>query len=256
MTETAGLIDSHTHIDMMGYAGYLDLGPMGVTHIVTQACVFGASGRASYFDQYAKLLGRYRQTAAEHLIDLRACLGIHPLGIPPDWEALLEELPAWLKREGVVGIGEVGLHAGSGLEERVLLAQLELAARLELPVSIHLPPLERAGIVERILELIEESGLPPELTCLEHADLDMAAEVVSAGCWLGLSLGPGRLDAGQIAANEQTFAQGMLSSDYVNFLPRDWAAVPRTAFELRRLGAEPAFIKRVASDNARQFYRL
>ncbi len=257
MSETAfGLVDSHTHIDMMGYAGYTELGPMGVSHLITHACVFGASHRASYLDQYAKLTGRYRQTAAEHLIDLRVCLGIHPLGIPPDWEPLLRELPVLLRREGVVGIGEIGLHEGTELEERLLLAQLKLAADLGLPVSIHLPPVERASIVERILELIRESKLPPQLACIEHADLDMAAEVAAAGCWLGLSLGPGRLDAGQIAANEQAFERGMLSSDYVNFLPRDWCAVPRCAFELRRLGAAPEFIRKIASDNARSFYRL
>jgi predicted metal-dependent TIM-barrel fold hydrolase len=84
----------------------------------------------------------------------------------------------------------------------------------------------------------------------------MAAEVVRAGCWLGLSLGPGRLDAAQLAANEAAFERGMLSSDYVNFLPRDWLAVPRCAFELKRLGADPGFIRRISSDNARSFYRL
>lgn len=250
------LVDSHTHIDMMGFAGYLDLGPLGVSHVITHACVFGATGRVSYHDQYARLLGRYRQTGAEHLLDVRACLGIHPLGIPPDWERLVEELPAWLEREGVVGIGEVGLHEGTPLEEEVLLAQLRLAAQLNLPVSIHLPPVERARIVERILELIGEAGLPPQLACLEHADLDMAQEVAAAGCWLGLSLGPGRLDARQLAANQAAFERGMMSSDYVNFINRDWTAVPRSAFELKRLGADAEFIRRVGSRNAATFYRL
>jgi len=251
-----GLVDAHTHADMMAFHGWAELGAMGVSHVVTHACVFGATGRASYLDHYARLLTRYRQTAAEHLIDLRVCLGIHPLGIPPDWEQVVAELPRLLAADGVAGIGEVGLHTGSELEQRVLAAQLKVAARLALPVSIHLPPVERAGVVGRVLDIIAETGLPPELACVEHAGLDMAAEVAAAGCWLGLSLGPGRLDAAQLAANEQAFERGMLSSDYVNFLPRDWAAVPKAAYGLKRLGASPGYVRRVASENAATFYRL
>jgi predicted metal-dependent TIM-barrel fold hydrolase len=255
-TDWGTLVDSHTHFDVAPFEAYATLAAMGVSHVVTHACLFGASGKASCLDQYARLLERYRPAAAGHLIDLRVCLGIHPLGIPPDWEALIEELPPLLKREGVVGIGEVGLHTGSKLEAAVLLAQLRLAADLGLPVSIHLPPGERAGIVGRALDLIHESGLSPELACLEHAALDMAAEVASAGCWLGLSLGRGRLDAAQLAASPDVFGRGMLSSDYVNFLPRDWDAVPRCVVELRRKGADEGFIRAVASENARAFYRL
>jgi len=262
MTSFHPLADSHTHIDMMAFAGYEELALMGVTHAVTHACVFGASGAASCRDQAKKLLTRHRQTAADHLIDLRVCLGVHPLGIPPDWEELVSELPQALKQEGVAGIGEVGLHTASEVEQECLLAQLKVAAQGNWPVSIHLPPYEpgkggRDPVVRRILELMAEAKLDPGLACIEHVDLDVARLVNESGCWLGLSLGPGRLDAKKLAENgKNLYRRGMLSSDYVNFLPRDWCAVPRAVLGLRKLKADEGFIRAIGWENAREFYRL
>ena len=54
-------------------------------------------------------------------------------------EAVMEILPRFLSKEGVVAIGEIGYDDQTALEDKYFRAQLELAKELDLPVMIHTP---------------------------------------------------------------------------------------------------------------------
>ena len=69
-------------------------------------------------------------------------LGLYPGSVTADWREELDALEPYLD-QGIVAIGEIGLDYHEGLEfakeqKEVLRLQLELAARLDLPVNIHL----------------------------------------------------------------------------------------------------------------------
>ena len=69
-------------------------------------------------------------------------LGLYPGSVKDDWREELDALEPY-KDKGIVAIGEIGLDYHEGLEyvkeqKEVLRIQLEMAARMNLPVNIHL----------------------------------------------------------------------------------------------------------------------
>src|SRR5690606_3728267 len=54
-------------------------------------------------------------------------------------EQVMELLPLYLCKEGVVGVGEIGFDDQTPTEEKYFRQQLELAKELNLPVQIHTP---------------------------------------------------------------------------------------------------------------------
>ena len=69
-------------------------------------------------------------------------LGLYPGSVKDDWKEELDALEPY-KDKGIVAIGEIGLDYHEGLEfvkeqKEVLRIQLEMAARMNLPVNIHL----------------------------------------------------------------------------------------------------------------------
>ena len=69
-------------------------------------------------------------------------LGLYPGSVAENWREELDALEPY-KDKGIVAIGEIGLDYHEGLEfveqqKEVLRIQLEMAARMNLPVNIHL----------------------------------------------------------------------------------------------------------------------
>ena len=69
-------------------------------------------------------------------------LGLYPGSVDANWREELDALEPY-KDKGIVAIGEIGLDYHEGLEfvkeqKEVLRLQLELAAKMDLPVNIHL----------------------------------------------------------------------------------------------------------------------
>ena len=80
--------------------------------------------------------------AAEHATYLSATVGVHPHDaddVKPDW---LDSLEGLTSSPHVVAVGEMGLdfyrnYSGRDAQRQVFEAQLDLAARVELPVFVH-----------------------------------------------------------------------------------------------------------------------
>ncbi len=117
---------------------------------------------------------------------LSAAVGVHPLHaheIPADY---LAELEGMLGDPEVVAVGEIGLDyhykdsAPRDVQKEVFEAQLELAARHNLPVIIH--DREAHGDTMEILRKYRPQGV---VHCFSGS-AEMAREVVSLGMYIGL----------------------------------------------------------------------
>ena len=84
------------------------------------------------------------------------CLGLHPTSVGKDWKEEIMKLEAWLSRK-IYAIGEIGMDCYWSREfikeqQEVLRIQLELAAKLSLPVIIH-----SRESTELIINILKES---------------------------------------------------------------------------------------------------
>ena len=146
-------IDSHTHIADEAFAGEEDA-------IVARARAAGVSMMLQA-DIDSRERERMFALTERYPGVLRPMLGLYPGSVDKGWQQEILELEKWTARE-VVAIGEIGLDYHYGAEfareqREALRVQFELAARLDLPVNIHLR--EATEDFLRILEDCRHLGL-------------------------------------------------------------------------------------------------
>lgn len=253
------MIDSHLHFDLMGYGDVEDMLTVGIDGAVACSYVLRPSSSATVFDHFRVLTEVYRPMAAARKFTLGVALGIHPRGIPPDWGRVVDALPDWLARPGVVGLGEVGLDWADPREKEVLEAEFTLAAELGRRVVVHLPGERRAEALGTTLDLAGKTGLPPASMVIDHVGQDVIEPAVAAGCWIGLTVKPGRLTPEGVLALAESgldLNRAMLNSDAANLKASHPLAVARTAEHLRRAGMDETTVAVLAGGNASRFFGL
>lgn len=142
---------------------------------------------------------------AEQYPQVYAAVGVHPNDAAGWEDAWLEELEALARRPKVVAIGEIGLDdywedTPADLQQHVFRQQLDLAARLNLPVIVHCrdkhPPAGPA--VETVLAMLTEwrrglaaDGSPlvdrPGVLHSFSADWQAAGQAVRIGFNIGVT---------------------------------------------------------------------
>lgn len=253
------IFDAHIHSDCRGMEDFEQLALFGTGAVVTCAhdtSRFSSAG--SLFDHFERLLHLEVRRLRESGLSPYVALGIHPLTLPfPGVDEALGKLPAYLKRERVVALGEVGLQRGSEEELRVLMEQLKIAKKLDLPVILHTPREEKRVVTERLIEAVEEAGVSKERVLIDHVNGETIDLVREFGGWIGLTVHPGKLAPRQAAELVEAWPpeRAILSSDIAS-ARSDIYAIPKAILELRKLGADEGTIGKVVYENALRFYRL
>jgi TatD DNase family protein len=150
------LIDTHCHLNFDSYDQDRDAvieraAAAGVTRVINPAVDLESSEAA------VRLAGQYP--------GIYAAVGVHPNSSADFDENWIAKIEALAKQAKVVAIGEIGLdyHWDESPKEKqfgAFEAQLELAARLELPVIIH-----NREASEDVIAILERwaGSLPPQL---------------------------------------------------------------------------------------------
>ena len=127
-------IDTHTHVTDEAFRGEEEA--------VVERAVAAGVGKMLLADTGSEERGPMFAACGRHPGVLYPMLGLHPENVKENWHDELSELENWLPKHPVA-IGEIGLdyHWDVTFKEQqkeALRAQFELAARLNLPVNIHL----------------------------------------------------------------------------------------------------------------------
>jgi predicted metal-dependent TIM-barrel fold hydrolase len=145
----------------------------------------------SVLDYFDSLLGWEPFRASRFGVSHHCALALNPKEAnDPRCVPVLEELPHYLLKDGVVAVGEIGYDSMTPAEDRALAAQLQLAADHGLPALVHTPHRDKAAGVTRTLDAVRESALPPERVVLDHLNETTVKEVADSGCWMGFSVYP------------------------------------------------------------------
>ena len=67
---------------------------------------------------------------------------------------MLDLLPRYLDKDGVVAVGEIGYDSMTPEEDEVFAAQLALAVEHDLPALVHTPHRDKARGTERTLDVV------------------------------------------------------------------------------------------------------
>ena len=135
--------------------------------------------------------------AADEAGGLRAAVGVHPNDAEGLDQPTLDQMAQMAEAPGVFAIGEIGLDYYHGLgsadsQKAMLTAQLELAARLRMPVILHNRMASEDMVA--LLSAWETESLPQPLDPIEplgvlHAfqgDAALGSQFIALGFYLGI----------------------------------------------------------------------
>jgi uncharacterized protein len=188
------IFDPHAHMTSRTTDDYEAMYASGVRALVEPAFWLGQprTSVGSFIDYFNSLLGWERFRSGQFGIRHHCTIGLNPK--EANDEALAREvidiLPRFLGKDGVVAVGEIGFDAMTAAEEWALQAQLELANEYELPVLVHTPHRDKAHGTLKTIEMVVASGVKPEFVVIDHNNELTVKEVHASGCWAGFSIYP------------------------------------------------------------------
>ncbi|GAA4722821.1 TatD family hydrolase [Isoptericola chiayiensis] len=187
------IFDPHIHMTSRTTDDYEAMHDAGVRAVVEPAFWLGQprTSVGSFVDYFDGLLGWERFRAAQHGIAHHATIALNPKEAnDPRCRGVLDLLPRYLEKDGVVAVGEVGFDSMTREEEDVFVRQLELAGEHDLPVLVHTPHRDKAAGTRRTLEIVAQVGIAPERVVVDHLNEVTVDVVDDAGCWAGFSVYP------------------------------------------------------------------
>src|SRR3712207_5502819 len=165
------IFDPHIHMTSRTTDDYEAMYAAGVRAIVEPAFWLGQprTSVGSFVDYFDGLLGWERFRASQFGIAHHATIALNPKEAnDPRCAGVVDLLPRWLVKDGVVAVGEIGFDSMTPEEESAFVRQLELAVEHELPALVHTPHRDKAAGTRRTLELVRQVGLPPERVLVDH----------------------------------------------------------------------------------------
>ncbi len=188
------LIDPHAHMISRATDDYEAMAAAGIVAVIEPAFWIGQprTNVGSYSDYLSHILGFERFRAGQFGIRHYCTIGLNSK--EANNESLAEEvmdiLPRFATKEGVVAIGEIGYDEQSDLEDKYYRLQLELAKELELPVMIHTPHRDKKRGTSRSMDVCEEHAMDPSMVVVDHNNEETVQETLDRGFWAAFSIYP------------------------------------------------------------------
>jgi len=254
------LFDPHIHMTSRTTDDYQAMAAAGIAAIVEPAFWLGQPRThvGSFEDYFLSLVGWERFRASQFGIRHFCTMGLNPkeANNAALAQGVMDLLPIYLEKDGVVAVGEIGYDDQTPAEERIFAAQLELAREYGLPALIHTPHRDKKAGTLRSLALVAEVGIDPSMVLIDHNNEETLASVLDAGVWAGHSIYPNtKMDESRMVALVQAFgSERILVNSAADWGVSDPLKVPKTAQALRDAGVSEAAIERICWDNPVAFF--
>ncbi|MGV1014180.1 MAG: TatD family hydrolase, partial [Methyloceanibacter sp.] len=212
----------------------------------------------SYADYLSHILGFERFRAGQFGVRHYCCIGLNSkeANNEPLAEAVMELLPGFATKEGVVAIGEIGYDEQTEREDKYFRLQLDLARELDLPVMIHTPHRDKKRGTSRSMDVILEHKLDPARVVIDHCNEETVKEVTDRGFWAAFSIYPhSKMTAERMLEIVRHFGPERLIVDSAcDWGVSDPLSVPKTAVLLAEGGIAPDHIRMITYANALAAY--
>lgn len=256
---TLRILDPHIHMTSRTTDDYEAMYAAGVRAVVEPAFWLGQprTSVGSFTDYFDSLLGWERFRAAQFGIRHHATIALNPKEAnDPRLREVLAEVPRYLLKDGVVAVGEVGYDSMTPEEDEAFAAQLQMARDAELPVLVHTPHRDKLAGTRRTLDVVRESGLPPERVLVDHLNETNVALVRDAGAWAGFSIYPDtKMDEDRMVALLKEYGtERMIVNSAADWGRSDPLKTPKTGHAMLAAGFTEDDVDQVLWRNPVAFY--
>lgn len=248
--------DPHMHMSSRTTDDYQALADAGVVALIEPSFWLGQprTGLASFKDYFSSLVGWERFRSSQFGIKHYCTIGLNSREANNEAlaEQVMEILPLFLQKEGVVGVGEIGFDDQTAAEEKYYRAQLELAKEMNLPVQVHTPHRDKKRGTERSMSIALEHGLDPKMVIIDHNNEETVKSVLDQGFQAAFTIYP-FTKMGNERMVEIVKVYGptrIMVNSAADWGISDPLAIPKTAALMKIKGIDEETIRLVTYQNA------
>lgn len=260
LTDNLIFIDPHIHMTSRTTYDYLVLRQYGVVAIIEPSFWLGQPRTTvgSFKDYFSSLVGWERFRAGQFGIRHYCTISLNPKEANNEAiaEEVMELLPLFACKEGVVAIGEIGYDDATPAEDKYFRLQLELAKELDKPVLIHTPHRNKKEGTSRSIAVCLEHGLDPSRVVVDHVNEETVQETLDNGFWAAFSIYPQTKMGNKrmVEIVRQYGCDRVIVDSAADWGISDPLAVPKTAQLMLEQGIPEASVKAVCYQNALAAY--
>ncbi|OSC36687.1 TatD family hydrolase [Mycobacterium decipiens] len=203
------IFDPHIHMTSRTTDDYERMYAAGVRAVVEPAFWLGQprTDAASFIDYFDGLIGWERYRASQFGIAHNCTIALNPKEANDSrCRPVLEQIPRYLSKTGVVAVGEIGYDSMTADETAVFETQLEMAAERAMPALVHTPHRDKLGGTLASIEVVKRVGIDPGMVLLDHLNEVTIEPARDSGCWMGFSIYPDtKMDEGRMVALMQRY---------------------------------------------------
>jgi uncharacterized protein len=253
-------IDPHIHMVSRTTDDYQAMRAAGVVAVIEPAFWVGQPRTAvgTFQDYYSMLVGWERFRAGQFGMRHYCAIGLNSKEANNEAlaEAVMDLIPLYACKEGVVAIGEIGFDEMTRLEEKYFRAQLELAKELNMLVMIHTPHRNKKEGTSRSMDICEEHGLDPTRVIVDHNNEETARETLARGYWAAFTIYPKtKMDKERMVEIVRQYgSERIIVDSSADWGESDPLSVPKTARLMLERGIAQADVHRVCYQNALDAY--
>jgi predicted metal-dependent TIM-barrel fold hydrolase len=254
------MFDPHIHMTSRTTDDYAAMAKAGVAAVIEPAFWLGQPRThvGSFEDYFLSITGWERFRASQFGIRHFCTIALNPkeANNPDVAQGVIDLMPRYLEKDGVVAVGEIGFDDMTEAENKYFFAQLELARTYELPVLVHTPHRDKKRGTEHTIALIREARFPEERVLIDHNNEETLPLVLATKCYAGHSIYPQtKVDEARMAALVKKYGpERIVINSAADWGVSDPLKVPKTAQAMREVGISEDAIEQIVWHNPIAFF--
>jgi predicted metal-dependent TIM-barrel fold hydrolase len=254
------MFDPHVHMTSRTTDDYAAMAAAGIRAVVEPSFWLGQPRThvGTFEDYFLSLLGWERFRASQFGIRHFCTMALNPkeANNADVAQGVIDILPRYLEKDGVVAVGEIGFDEMSEAEESYFRQQVELARTFELPLLVHTPHRDKKRGTEFTISVIRDMGFPEERVLIDHNNEETLPVVLETKCWAGHTIYPHtKMDEQRMAALVKKYGPDrILVNSSADWGVSDALKVPKTVAVMREHGIAEAAIEKIVWDNPVEFF--
>jgi len=253
-------IDPHIHMAARTTDDYERMVAAGIVAIIEPAFWLGQprTNVGTYIDYLSSIVGWERFRASQFGIRHYCTIGLNSKEANNEAlaEAVMDILPRYLSKEGVVAVGEIGYDDQTAIEDKYYRAQLALATEYDMLVMVHTPHRDKKSGTIRSMEVAIEMGMAPHRVMIDHNNEETVKEVLDRGFWAGFTIYPNTKMGNErmVEIVRQYGSERIFVDSSADWGVSDPLAVPKTARLMLERGIDSKHVEATCYGNALAAY--
>ena len=252
--------DPHIHMTSRVTNDYEAMRDAGIRGVIEPAFWRGQprTNVGSFVDYFNEILGWERFRASQFGIKHYCAIGLNSKEANDEGLAreVIELLPRFLQKEGVVAVGEIGYDEITDAEEQAYAAQLALAVEYDMPVMVHSPHRDKKRGIQRSIAVAKECGVPMEKLIVDHNNEETVEDALGAGAWVAFTIYPHTKMGSErmVEVVKRYGAERIIVDSSADWGVSDPLSVPKTAALMLERGIDEAAVVKTCWQNAIDAY--